>query len=516
MTPKQTLATIAIITFSTLIAGCGKLGTTATTKPANDSDSVKTPVAKALTALPDTQMPSARAVKWHIDVADSASACAPLGELRDTYRDSPDVCTFRKNLSRDGDFGGRVKGTPTRVRVAWEFKTYYNTEATRLGVWGGGTGWTGQPLYASKTGEVIVGSLCGKVYFIDFETGQASRKPLEVVNTIKGTPSLDVELQNLYVGQGVPNHQPFGCMAWDLTTGKQGFFMGRDPKALRGWNAWDSSPAIVGGFLFWPGENGSLYKFKRERGGKLTLACALRYRVNGAAPGIENSLCVYANYGYFGDNHGNIMAVNLNTMKPVWRYFNHDDMDGSIVCREENGVPCLYAACEVDKQGMSGLCHFVKLNGITGELMWEHTIACNRHRVGAKILDGGVYCTPLPGTGDAKGLILVNVCRNGADGKPGRGTGQLVALSMDDGHEVYATPLKQWAWSSPVSFLNERGECFVLTGDASGTVYLIRGKTGEIIHQLQVGLNFESSPMVTGNAAVVGSRQNGIFKLVVE
>lgn len=111
-------------------------------------------------------------------------------------------------------------------------------------------------------------------------------------------------------------------------------FFGRDPKARRGWNAFDSSPVVVGDFLFWPGENGCLYKFRRAQG-KLTLAAALRYTINGSAPGVENSLCVYRNYGFFGDNHGNILAVNLNTMKPVWSYNNHDDIDGSIVCKVE-------------------------------------------------------------------------------------------------------------------------------------------------------------------------------------
>ena len=58
----------------------------------------------------------------------------------------------------------------------------------------------------------MVGSLCGKGYFINYQTGKASRKPLDLGNVVKGTMSLDPELMNLYVGQGVPRQPgPFGC-----------------------------------------------------------------------------------------------------------------------------------------------------------------------------------------------------------------------------------------------------------------------------------------------------------------
>lgn len=109
----------------------------------------------------------------------------------------------------------------------------------------------------------------------------------------KGTPSLDPTLDNLYVGQGVPNHQPFGSLTIDLKKNQITDFFGRDTKARRGWNAFDSSPVVVGDFLFWPGENGCLYKFRRAQG-KLTLAAALRYTINGSAPGVENSLAYIA------------------------------------------------------------------------------------------------------------------------------------------------------------------------------------------------------------------------------
>lgn len=236
-------------------------------------------------------------------------------------------------------------------------------------------------------------------------------------------------------------------------------FFGRDSKARRGWNAFDSSPVVVGDFLFWPGENGCLYKFRRAQG-KLTLAAALRYTINGSAPGVENSLCVYRNYGFFGDNHGNILAVNLNTMKPVWSYNNHDDIDGSIVCKVEKDTPYIYCGCEVDKQGNEGICHIVKLDGRNGNRIWELQIPCKRFTLGEKALDGGMYCTPLLGMGDCSHLLFANICRNGADGK-GRASAEMIAVDIQTGKIVHSTQLNQFAWSSPVGFLNEKNEMYI-------------------------------------------------------
>ena len=323
--------------------------------------------------------------------------------------------------------------------------------------------------------------------------------------------SVDPELMNLYVGQGVPKGEPLGCQAFSLTTHRRGTFFS-DPRAWRGWQAFDSSPVVAGGYLFWPGENGSLYKFERTAGGVLRRVSTLRYRVGGVAPGIESSLCVYRNYGFFADNHGNVVCVNLNTMRPVWHVKNLDDTDGTIVCREEeDGTPYLYTACEVDKQGAQGNCRMMKLHALTGRLVWERLIACDRVDLGSKVLDGGMYSTPLLGRGDCEDLLFANICRNSAD--PARG--QLTAVSTRDGSVRYTVPYGNFCWSSPVGFLNERDEQYVFTADANGVVYLIRGRDGKVLCRKAMGANFESSPCVVGNSVVVGCRGTKIYKFNV-
>lgn len=501
-----------------------------TTADSTMTDSVAAAAKQAvLLPLPDTVYSSASAITFVVDTLDSAD-CS-LQYLEDPYPSRHGVRTFRGNHLRNAAFGGRVKGTPSAIETAWKFDTKFDTVVTKFGQWGGGTGWTGQPLYAEWTDEemalfrsrsnsltsdfgkreIMVASLCGEVYFINYDNGRQSRQLLDAGNVVKGTMSLDPELMMLYVGQGVPRTTPFGCEAFDILSHERVSFFGNDGRAWRGWYAFDSSPVVAGGFLFWPGENGSLHQFSRSENG-LKMVRAMRYRINGAAPGIESSLCVYRNYGYFADNHGNIVCVNLNTMHPVWLYQNHDDTDATIVCREENAIPYIYSGCEVDKQGDSGMSHIVKLCALDGRKVWEQQVECDRNELPTKTLDGGMYATPLLGTADCDSLVFINICRNSA----ASAQGEMMALNTADGSICYTVPFRAWAWSSPVSFENERGELFILTGDATGCVYLIRGRTGEVLASEQVGYNFESSPVVVGNTVVVGSRGNGIFKLVVK
>ncbi len=413
--------------------------------------------------------------------------------------------------------------------IDWKFETAVDTTRTKYGVWGGGTGWTGQPLFvewpdsclnilrknqAVNTGfsgkEIIVGSLCGKVYCIDFETGNASRSPIPVGNPVKGTVSLDPTLNgNLYVGQGIPAERPFGALAINLYNNSQFDFFKEDPNAYRHWGAYDSSPLRVGQFLFRPSENGSVYKYSVGPG-RLKLHSILRYRINGAGPGIESSMAVYANYGYVADNHGNVIAINLDTMKPVWRYAFGDDADATPVIAVENGRPCLYLGCEIDLQS-EGKARFAKIDGVDGTELWRTEIEGRRDDADGKHFDGGFYSSALLGQGDCEDRIFVNCVKN----TKGR-NGVFLAFDRESGKILYETPLKRYAWSSPVGFVNEKGELFVVTGDCLGNMYIIRGKSGEIIHTEQIGYNFESSPVVSGNSLVIGSRGRTIFKISVK
>ena len=67
-----------------------------------------------------------------------------------------------------------------------------------------------------------------------------------------------------------------------------------------------------------------------------------------------------------------------------------------------------------------------------------------------------------------------------------------------------------------MAFYNDKNEMFIFTADTSGNVYVIKGKTGEIVATQRVGSNFESSPVIVDNKIVLGSRGNKIYKISLQ
>lgn len=489
------------------------------------SDNPEKPIVEeVVTPLPDTMYASVDNVKFTVDVVDSTSG--KLNTLKDLYANSNSVMTFRVGAKRQGNFEGKVDTVPTDLVVDWMIETDADRDDHRLGPWGGGTGWTGQPLYVewpdSLVGklknmglvngefngkEVMIGSLCGKVYFLNPQTGKQTREPIYVGNVIKGTPSFDPTFNgNLYVGHGTPAHRPFGAVVVNLFENKVSHVFDEDPKAQRRWGAYDSSPVRAGQFLFRPAENGGIYKFIIEPG-NLKLHSVLRFTVNGKAPGMESSMAVYANYGIVGDNAGNLLAVNLETMKPVWYYEVGDDIDASPLIVIEDGKPYVYVGCEIDLQPR-GYAVFAKLDVATGKEIWRIQPEGRRREAGKKHFDGGFYSSPVLGKGNCEGMIFTNMVKNTSGAN-----GVFMAIDRKDGKVIYELPLKYYAWSSPVSYMTPGGQMFIVTADCGGNLYIIDAKKGEIITTKKVGHNFESSPCALGNSLFIGSRTNGIYKI---
>lgn len=124
--------------------------------------------------------------------------------------------------------------------------------------------------------------------------------------------------------------------------------------------------------------------------------------------------------------------------------------------------------------------------------------------------EGGMFASPLLGTGDCEGLIFSNI----SPMQQGN-WGNFIAFDKRNGEIKYRTVLKFYSWTSPVALVNEKGEMYIFTGDTYGNVYLIRGRDGEILHTEHIGNNFESSPIVIDNTIVVGSRGSEIYRLSI-
>lgn len=465
---------------------------------------------------------------FEIILADSTGP--KLGNTTSKYNPAKGVLGFRGALTRDMVSEGRLTQRPTEVKMEWEFSTAYDGKKTKFGVWGGGNGWTGQPLIINwdykdipatarvhkpeAKKEVIISSLCGKIYFLDFDKGSPVRPSLDTHNPIKGTAMFDPDYTgHLLVGQGINETGEFGFRVFDMFKGKlDAFVSSTDRDAHRGWGAFDSSPIKVGNYYFWPGENGILYKF-RMLNGKYKLHSKLVYhskKPNRSSLGIESSLAVYKNYGYFGDNQGNVVCVNLANLKPIWYFDNVDDSDATIVIEEENGIPYAYIGCEVDKQGSYGFSYLRKLNALTGKEVWLNKEPAQSVVFKEKTFNGGMLSTPLLGKHLAKELLYVSITQ------PGKSTaGQLMALEKSTGKIRFSTKLNAYSWSSPVGYYTKKGEPFVLIGDVVGNIYLIDGLTGEKIFSKNLGGNFEASPAVMDDQLIIGSRGNKIYKFKI-
>lgn len=449
----------------------------------------------------------------------------------DDYVSENGVFCFRGNPQRNSPTRGVLYKRPTRIKVMWEFETEQDNRKTKFGSWGGGTGWTGQPLLVKwpqstkeklagittdfrnekAATEVIVGSLCGKVYFLDFLTGKITRPALSINNPIKGTVAVDPRMNGLlYVGQGIPNGERFGSYVFDMFSGKEIFYRsGMDKTAHRKWGAFDSNPLIdpKTGYWFQPAENGQIYKTKVTNKSHISHTVKFNYTTEKDLKlGIESSFAAWNNLGFFGDNSGNVFCVDLITMKPMWSINNYDDTDASMVIDVEDKQPFLYIANEVDKQGTQGTAYIRKINALTGREVWAQSKTCYGSKIGGKTNSGGVLATILTGKKRASKLVYGIYSRIDEKNR-----GEFVAINKETGKVAFTVPMDNYSWASPIDLYDKKGNCYVFFTDVYGTLYLIDGLTGKTIIKQKMDAIWESSPVAWGNKIILGSRGNKIF-----
>ncbi|WP_183108680.1 PQQ-binding-like beta-propeller repeat protein [Thermohalobacter berrensis] len=413
---------------------------------------------------------------------------------------------------------------------SWEFTTSSLS-------WGGGAGWTGQPVivkwpdkvkkimnikekFKNKKDfvEVIYGSLDGKIYFFDLESGELSRKPISIKNPIKGSVSIDPRgYPLLYVGQGIPETGKIGYRIFNLINGKLLYFInGIDSIAFRKWGAFDGSALInrnTDTFIL-GGENGLFYFVKLNTNfdinkGTIKINPKLikyRYKIkNNNFQGIENSVAAYRNVAYFADNGGSIQAIDLTTLSPIWALEKSDDIDATITLEIDNGIPYLYSGTEVDKQGKNGMSIIRKLNGLNGKIVWKKEYRCLSVK-GKHPINGGMFATNVIGKKEIKNIVIFTLARY-----KNFNSSLMVALDKKTGKEIWRWEMKNYSWSSPVDIYSKNGKAYIIQCDSKGYMYLIKGKTGKIVDKIDLKFNIESSPAVYTNYAVIATRGDKIY-----
>lgn len=447
------------------------------------------------------------------------------------YNQVEGITTFRGNNYRDSAFFGEVQVNENKLTKVWTNIVGKTDNWT-------GVGWNGQPAIIKwdevtrkhmnifdefkeneNFTEVIYGALDSTVHFYDLETGFPCREPIRVPSSIKGSVTIDPRgYPLLYVGQGINEVSgeavPMGYHIFSLITGEELLFInGRDPFAYLGWGAFDGNPIIdaTTDTMILPGENGLIYivklntNYDKENGTISIQPEITRYKttINGRAGGIENSIAIYKNLAYFANNNGIIQCLDLNTLSPVWNFKMEDDCDATIGLEVKKDVPMLYEACEVDRRKMNAPSVARKINGLTGEAIWEYSCEC----LYDGNVNGGALSSVVIGKNDIQDLAIFNFSKTTS-----YYNGKMVALDKENGNVVWEKDLDKYSWSSPTAIYSTEGKSYLIFCNSIGQVLLIDARNGETLYTLNTGGgNMEGSPAIFNNKIIIGTRGKRIF-----
>lgn len=463
------------------------------------------------------------------------------------YAELAGIVTFRGDNFRSGAAYGTANLTEKKLKQSWAVNSS-SLQAPDGEVWTG-SGWTGQPLIvtwpkatrqvmnlkdwakAQETlTEVIYATMDGHVYFLELETGKATRDALFLGFTFKGAGALDPRgYPILYVGAGYNSAKGTGrAMAVSLIDGTVLYEFGaNDSYALRAWSMYDASPLVDAETdqLIYPGENGVLYIVKLhtqydEAAGTLTMQPdePVRWRYSGTRTGqkywvgMEASPVVWREYLFIGDNGGNLMCLNLNTLQLVWVQDVLDDTNCTPVLELEDGHPYLYVSTSFHAgwraaENSTATVPVWKVDAMNGEIVWQTDYTCYTQSG----VSGGVQGTIALGKNKLSNLIFVPVARTGSNASAGK----LAALDKQTGEAVWTFDTAVYSWSSPVDFYDAEGNGYLIYCTSGGYLYLLDGATGEKLDAIDLNGNIEASAAVFNNTVVVGHRSQKIFGIAL-
>lgn len=470
-----------------------------------------------------------------------------LFDLPERYAQIDGVITFRGDNFRSGAAYGTANVSSKSLSVVWKNSTGGLADSDGFN-WTG-SGWTGQALVAKwpeatrknmtamydwarekkDLVEVIHATLDGYVRFYELSTGEKTRDPLFLGFNFKGAGALDPRgYPILYVGAGVDSSAKGSARALvvNLLDNSVMFEFGKnDGFADRGWYMFDSSPLVSADTdqLIYPGESGILYiihlntKYDEANG---TLSVdpdnIVKWKYKGTRTGskywlgVESSAAIINHYAFLADNGGNLMCLDLNTLKLVWVQDILDDTNCSPVVSIEDGHPYIYISTSFHmgwRSSYKAEIPIFKIDAETGEIVWKTSYECYT----VSDLSGGVQGTIAVGKNKLSDMIFVPVART-----PGAGSGTLVALKKDTGEKVWERETSVYSWSSPVDFYDKDGNGYLAYCNTGFNLYLIDGKTGDVLDQMNLGGNIEASPVVYNSYIVVGTRANRTYCVEVK
>lgn len=452
------------------------------------------------------------------------------------YTDVEGIITFRGDNFRSSATYGLANMSNFKFADPWNVTT--GTLQHGSGVWTG-SGWVGQPLIVKwpketkavmnmydwakeddELVEVIYATMDGNVYFLDLETGKATRDKLFLGYTFKGSGALDPRgYPILYLGAGYDSDRGVSrAFVISLIDCKVMYEFGNnDPFSLRGELCYFDSSALVDAEtdqLIYPGENGILYIIKLntdydEKAGTLSIdpGRVVKWHYYGQRSsiashwvGMEDSAVILRGHIIMADNGGNLMCLDLNTLTLDWVQDTLDDTNCSPVLSIEDGHPYVYISTSFHLGWRSWTTAKVpiwKIDAETGEKVWQTDYTCYTEDG----VSGGVQSTAALGQNDLKGYLYVTVAKTDQ-----YNNGKLVCLDTETG-EVLWEYKSYYTWSSPVLVYNDDGSGYVVYCTYGSYMYMLNGKTGAVLDSFNLQGGVEASPAVYGDRIVVGTRK---------
>ncbi len=458
------------------------------------------------------------------------------------YTQMEGIVTFRGNNFRNTSSYGTTAMDVGAFGDAWIVDT------GELNGWTG-SGWTGQPLavkwpretrqimnmkdWAKEKDdlvEVIYATLAGKVYFLDMETGEETRDSVYLGYPFKGAGALDPRGYPLmYLGGGVKGTG--GESDWpkltvlSLIDGSVLYTTGSgDSFAPRDWTAWDSSPLVDAETdqLIYPGENGVLYildlnTFYDPAAGTIEVRpeevkfTYSSYTTDKYYGGMEDSAIAWRDHLFVADNGANFLCIDLNTLEIEWRFDCLDDTNCTGVLElDDTGHPYIYLSTSFHNGWRSNTTAEIpvwKIDAVTGQEVWHHSYECHS----LDDLSGGCQGSLSLGTGPLEGILYVPMARY-----PDLYDGHLLALDAATGEELWTHHSNGYSWSTPVTFYDTDGNGYVLYTDVNGTMYMLDGKTGDVLDTYEFDTTMEATPIVYDNTVVIGTRGKKIYGITLE
>ena len=170
--------------------------------------------------------------------------------------------------------------------------------------------------------------------------------------------------------------------------------------------------------------------------------------------------------------------------------------------KQKNGRLYLYAGSQVDFQGESGISYVRKIDGLSGEFIWENRYICGS----TEAVNGGVMATPVLGSGLLEDYVFFNVAKYN-----NTYNSLLVALDKNTGEEIWRYVHNNYAWASPVFVRSENDRYYIIQCDSIGQLILFNAMTGAVEDVTFTGSNIEGSPILYDDMIVIGTRGQKIW-----